>query len=398
MSDIVEAAQKQDPGSELITLYTLEYAENTFAYFYSGGFTNTDNETRVQFRDSYTTSNVYTVRNYDVLPMEAEGFDISSDGSYSRPMVTIANVTSVFSTAIGDIDYEELIGKRLTRRTTLKNLLSSGSDSTPPIEYPTMVYIIDRIKDRNIISVTFELANPYDLAGVSLPGRQIIAGSCPWKYQGASPHLAEKDKVGGCDWNKYSKYDIGAGEFTLYVNKEDEYVVPSTVTIIPFAAGTTNAVVGSYYSIAATKTLISSTGALSSSSTFDYWQCVTAGSTTPTDSNNNYRRVRIFYVYSASTQYRAYTDTGYNYYVQYPSGATAQLWQVKTLTQDASAHNSTPTQNKYWTIGDRCGKSITSCMRRFQGMNDGNGGADPSTTLQNRTLPFGAFPASRQYR
>ena len=138
---------------------------------------------------------------------------------------------------------------------------------------------------------------------------------------------------------------------------------------------------------------------MSSSSTFDYWQCVTAGSTTPTDSNNNYRRVRIFYVYNAAQQRKAYTDTGYNEYVKYPDDDDiGQLWQVKTLTQDGSAHNSTPTQNKYWTIGDRCGKSITSCMRRFQGMNDGNGGAHPSTTLQNRPLPFGAFPGSRQFR
>ena len=397
MSDIIEAAQKQDPGSELITLYELELDNETpiptTAYFYSGGFTDTANETKLRFRDRINNS---LIREYEVLPMEAEGFDISSDGSYSRPIVTIANIATVFSTAIGDIDYEDLIGKRLIRRTTLKQFLYPTSTASPPIEYPTMVYIIDRIKDRNIISVTFELANPYDLAGVSLPKRQIIAGSCPWKYQGASSHLDEQDKVGVCDWNKYSKYDIGAGEFTLYVNKEDEYVVPSTLTFTTFVPGSTSAAVGSYYKIAATKTLISSTGAQSSSSTFDYWQCVTASGTTPTDSNTNYRRVRLFSTYSASTQYKAYTDTGYNEYVTY--GSPAQLWQVKTLTQNASAHNSTPIQNKYWTIGDRCGKSITSCMRRFQGMNDGNGGAHPSTTLRNRPLPFGAFPASRQFR
>ena len=397
MSDIIEAAQKQDPGSELITLFTLEYAENTFAYFYSGGFTNEAATTRVQFRDHYTTvvsgEDVYVNRNYDVLPMEADGFDISSDGSYSRPLVTIANVASVFSTAIGDIDYEELIGRRLTRRTTLKNLLSSGSDSTPPIEYPKMVYIIDRIKDRNIVSITFELANPYDLAGVSLPGRQIIAGACPWKYQGASPSLAEADKVGGCNWNKFSKNNQGAAEFTLYVNKEDEYVVPSTLTFTTFSSSAT---AGSYYKTAVTKTLISSAGAQSSSSIYDYWQCLTTTSSTPTDSNTAYRRVRIFSTYSASTQYKAYTDTGYNEYVTY--GSPAQLWQVKTLTQDGSSHVSTPTQNKYWTIGDRCGKSITSCMRRFQAQTDGSGGAHHLTTFKNKALPFGAFPASRQYR
>ena len=43
-------------------------------------------------------------------------------------------------------------------------------------------------------------------------------------------------------------------------------------------------------------------------------------------------------------------------------------------------------------------KAVTSCMRRFQALNDGNGGAHISTTFQNKALPFGGFPASRQYR
>ena len=396
MSDIIEAAQKQDPGSELITLFTLEL-EDGFAYFHSGGFTNAAATTNVFFRDSYKTGNVYINREYLVLPMEADGFDISADGSYSRPIATIANVASVFSSAIGDIDYDDLIGNKLTRRTTLKQFLDDGDDddyATPPIEYPKMVYIIDRVKDRNIISVTFELANPYDLAGVTLPKRQIIAGSCPWKYQGASPHLSESAKVGGCNWDKFSRHNVGGGEFTLYMNKEDEYVVPSGITFTTFSS---SAAAGSYYKTAVTKTKINSNGTQEDESIFDYWQCMVASSTSPTDGDSDYRRVRIFQVYSASTEYKAYTDTGYNEYVTYGS-PTVQLWQVKTLGQTGSAHNTTPTQNKYWTIGDRCGKAINSCMRRFQALNDGNGGAHITTTFQNKALPFGGFPASKQHR
>ena len=391
MSDIIEAAQKQDPGAELITLFTLEL-DSGFAYFHSGGFTNSAATTNVFFRDA---ASPYTVREYEVLPMEADGFDISADGSYSRPIATIANVASVFSSAIGDIDYEELIGNKLTRRTTLKQFLDNGSgnSSSPPIEYPKMVYVIDRIKDRNIISVTFELANPYDLAGVTLPRRQIIAGSCPWKYQGASPHLSESAKVGGCNWDKFSRNNVGAGEFTLYMNKEDEYVVPSSITFTTFSSSAT---AGSYYKTAVTKTKINNNGTQEDESIFDYWQCMVNSSTSPTDGDSDYRRVRIFQAYSASTEYKAYTDTGYNEYVTY--GSPAQLWQVKTLGQTASAHNSTPTQNKYWTIGDRCSKSINACMRRFQALNDGNGGAHITTTFQNKALPFGGFPASKQHR
>ena len=74
MSDIIEAAQKQDPGSEVITLFTLEL-DTGFAYFYSGGFTNEAATTEVRFREA---TSPYAIKDYDVLPVEAEGFDISS--------------------------------------------------------------------------------------------------------------------------------------------------------------------------------------------------------------------------------------------------------------------------------------------------------------------------------
>ena len=38
MTQIVKEVQKQDPGSALVTLYKLEYADNTFAYFTDGPY------------------------------------------------------------------------------------------------------------------------------------------------------------------------------------------------------------------------------------------------------------------------------------------------------------------------------------------------------------------------
>ena len=37
-------------------------------------------------------------------------------------------------------------------------------------------------------------------------------------------------------------------------------------------------------------------------------------------------------------------------------------------------------------------------INAVEALNDGNGGAHISTTFQNKPLPFGGFPASRQYR
>ena len=72
---------------------------------------------------------------------------------------------NALTNAIGGIDPEDLIGRRLTRRTTLqKYLVGESGDSTPPVEFPKAVYILDRLKNRNILMLTFELASPFDVA------------------------------------------------------------------------------------------------------------------------------------------------------------------------------------------------------------------------------------------
>ena len=101
MSDIIKTVQLQDPGSELVVLYDLEYSSGSFAHFFAG---LDDDLTELQFRDS-----AGAVQTYEALPLEADGFDISSDGAYSRPEITVANIESVFKDAIGGLDFQDLI-------------------------------------------------------------------------------------------------------------------------------------------------------------------------------------------------------------------------------------------------------------------------------------------------
>ena len=141
MTNAVEDSQKQDPGSALIVLYELEYETGSTLYFSPSGLKgNVVDE--IQFRDS--SGNPQT---YIPFPIEVEGFDVSTDGSYSRPVVTIANIENTVKTAINN-DFESLIGKRITRRTTYKRyLVGETGDSglgNAPVELPKQVYIIDR--------------------------------------------------------------------------------------------------------------------------------------------------------------------------------------------------------------------------------------------------------------
>ena len=170
MTDIAKTLQKQDPGSALVVLYELEYGTSSKAYFFGGLDENT---TAVQFRETGGT-----VRNYTAIPLQAEGFEVNTDGAYSRPEISIGNIGNVLSSAVGNTPLQDLVGKRLTRRTTLqKYLVGESGDATPPVEYPKVTYILDRLKDRGPLSVTYELAAPFDVTGVQLPKRQVIAGA-----------------------------------------------------------------------------------------------------------------------------------------------------------------------------------------------------------------------------
>ena len=380
MTDIAKTLQKQDPASELVILYELEYATSSKAYFFAG---LDDNNTAVQFRETGGTA-----RSYTAIPLEADGFEVNSDGAHSRPELSIGNIGNVLSGAIGNTPLEDLVGKRLTRRTTLKKyLVGESGDATPPVEYPKTTYIIDRLKSRNILSVTFELAAPFDVAGVTLPKRQVIAGACPFRYKRAAVSVAREDRQGGCNWD--AKFP--GTNTALFMNRFDEYIVPVSLLLnAPTAGGSMTA--GNYYKTSQTLTRIEADGTKTTpSGLYSYWQCLSNTSATPADGNSAWRRVRVYYAYSASSGWSGYTDSKYNDFVL-ESGV---LWQVKKKTQAANSH--APRQEgEAWTLGDVCGKKVSSCRLRFQAIEQSGGVA--LTTAKYKSLPFGGFPSVQQRR
>ena len=378
MSDIIKTVQQQDPGSELITLYDLEYDASTpeFAHFFNG-VDDTLNE--IKFRDSAGTEITYIA-----LPLEAQGFDISSDGAYSRPEITVANIENVFSQSIGGLDFQSLIGKRITKRTTLrKYLVGESNDSgagNPPIEFPSVVYIIDRLKSKNIISATFELAAPFDLAGIRLPRRTVIGGACSWEYKGLSRAR------GGCSWSQRAK-DGG----TVYLNEFDEYLIPSTTL---FNSVGTSITKDSYYSTTTTINRVNEDSTITSVSSNDYWQALqNQGSpvSPPSDIDVfNWRRVRV-YESSYSGIVYTYKERKYNTVVL-DSGT---LWRVNRT----HVYGTTGTERKegiYWTAGDKCGKKVTSCALRYKAITTNSPVGGALARQNSNHLRFGGFPGARQ--
>ena len=408
---LVEDLQKQDPGSPLVHLYELQVSDSSFVYFHSG---LDDDLSNLQFRDYYTNS---TVRTYTAIPVQAEGFENTVSGPTPRPTISFANITSVFSSAAGD--YDDLIGKQVIRRTTLKKYLHGESgDSSPPVEYPRQLFFIDRIDQKTKQVISFELASAFDLEGIRIPARQVVANGCPWIYTGADQALNEHEKVGACTWNKEGKFKAsyksqlnGATEYIALVNIDDEYIVPGSGEsgAITFAAYSSGGITQNHYK-STTITLGASSGirrlnkngtidtGADSSTVTNFWQVKETNSNPGalTDSNNSVNRVRIWKTWSNSTTYYSYTDDRYNDYVRYTSGGVTRLWKAKKTSL-----NQAPDFNEYWELGDICGKTLQSCKQRY-GWNPISIGTATTTATANpdttAVLMFGGFPGARNFR
>lgn len=155
---------------------------------------------------------------YTLLPIEADGFAYSGQGSLPRPTLRASNVFNTITALVATLP-NGLEGAKVTRIRTLAryiddinfpteagfivtqsgdNLITQGGDLLTGIEsignpygtpdstatFPLEIYYVDRksVENRNIVE--FELASAFDLAGVRAPKRQCI-GRCQWVYRSA---------------------------------------------------------------------------------------------------------------------------------------------------------------------------------------------------------------------
>jgi len=364
MTDLVDVVQKQEPGSELVELIELELLDTTTLYFHSG----TEGDlTTVQFRDKLPTDGVYTVREYTSIPIEIKGVERKTDGASNRPSLTVANILTTFSSAIGDLTNDDLIGRRIIRRQTLKKYLvgesADSGASSPPIEFPQEKYIIDRIAGETKVSINFELAAVLDLEGVQLPNRTLYGKYCNWEYQGVA------NNRGGCTWATDSKIKIGTTEHIAYFTIDDEPIVPAATS---FSAWGGSAAKDDLKTHSSKK-----------------WRANTSTNTAPDVNSPDWTQVRTYEDYDNTEGY-VYDSTDYEY-VKHSN----TIWRLVK-----SGTNKTPEPGSvYWVRGDYCGKVLTSCKCRFQWQPKSGSTTVPSADKDtSKVMPFGAFPGSEKYR
>jgi lambda family phage minor tail protein L len=113
--------------------------------------------------------------------------------------------------------YDDMVGTVVKRiRTFVKfldkeNFPGNVNPTADPLEeFPPEVWYIERKSGETREAVTFELVSAFDLGGVQLPRRQIIANYCTWKsvggYRGeycgyTGPAVAKEDGTPTSDMN-----------------------------------------------------------------------------------------------------------------------------------------------------------------------------------------------------
>jgi len=164
--------------------------------------------------DSGTDQVEFNQKEYLAIPIEISGIEVNTSGAMPRPSLSVANIPvltksrdnqnleatlqEIKSGTIGNLDVPfesnyELIGTRVTVRHVY--LSDCNTNTANPAQFPSHTYYIDRIESENALSVTFELASPLDVEGVTIPHRNVIGQYCPWHYQGRASGFG-----GGCTW------------------------------------------------------------------------------------------------------------------------------------------------------------------------------------------------------
>lgn len=132
---------------------------------------------------------VWQGRKYEALPIEASGFEVTTQGTLPRPKLTLANIQGTFSALVHK--YDDLVGCKIIRRRTFRRFLDAvnfadgNSEADTAQHFPDDLWYIEQKSSENKYQIEWELASAMDLESVQLPRRQVIQNNCVWVYRGS---------------------------------------------------------------------------------------------------------------------------------------------------------------------------------------------------------------------
>lgn len=391
-NQLVAELQGQGQSSGLITVFEVSLPDSDIGgpgidklYFHDGANGTADITWYSLLNDNNfgsTSSSSYGQQTYSAFPVESEGWEVKGSGALPRPTVRFANINQYWSAHLSN--YDDLIGAKVIRRRTLQKHLGTN----PPVEFNRDVYYIERKVSETGILVEFELASAFDVQGVKLPRRSIIAARCPWKYK--------DPEQGGCDWFADSRPNNISGLASgtpLYFDKDDNRITSfstwsgssSTTSALH---GATSYSIGDYVEygrpLGGLKSVVQATGVASTNKvTFTIpGHEFEAGDTLIAKgfSTLDFKAVPLTISLVNGNDVTVNAPVASNYTVGdktadplvtvgYVNETTITLYRctaAHTITATDSADDIIkPTNISYWEFGDICGKRLNSCAIRY---------------------------------
>jgi lambda family phage minor tail protein L len=288
------------------------------------------------------TDVVWNGNTYYARPIQLDGIQVSTSGEIPRPTLIIANHDLLFTEL--SKAYANLLRAKVTRIRTFVKFLDavnfiSGTNPTadPNAKFPDDKFFIDRLAEEIPGQITFELAPAWDVEGVLLPRRQILANLCPWTY-----------KEDPCNWS------VGGAATVSIVSG----TAPTSSVLTQFGTRRTTTLTGTGTGLRVGVRIPANPSGLS---------------------------------YSAiGTTFTLADYLGYNYSVNDTVKILGSSVGGTSPTNDLVLRIDSITGNKYFNENDiivtdasqdRCGKRLTSCRLRFG----------------TQVLPFGGFPSAGLY-
>jgi lambda family phage minor tail protein L len=158
---------------------------------------------------------------YTPIPVMAEGFESSGQGSLPTPTLKFANVGLLGSAIINE--FGDPVGAKITRWVTYSDYLDDGATPDPNEHFLPEIWFVERKKAQNRVFIEFELSAAMDQAGRLLPGRQVLRDACNLRYRS---YLGLSESTGKPTF-RYNETDMGCpwtGTNTDTNNPEGPYI------------------------------------------------------------------------------------------------------------------------------------------------------------------------------
>jgi lambda family phage minor tail protein L len=136
-----------------------------------------------------STSIFWQANEYKPWPVQALGFERTSDAQQPSPTLTVADINGTISALCVYLD--DLVGAKVTRHRTLAKYLDDANfpdgnpSADPTAEMSVEIWRIEQKSDEQPgLTVEFTLSSPLDFGGQQAPSRQIVR-IWQWKYRDA---------------------------------------------------------------------------------------------------------------------------------------------------------------------------------------------------------------------